>query len=94
MILRYGLRGWSVWIVYVLVGTMQLILIAMGIAFMIRDRNATEKGDDSAIEGDFEVYHAYVRSRAPSTASFAPGTNPVPNERSTLLPRRRTSENR
>lgn len=30
MALRVGAQGWSAWVVYVLVGTMQLALIAMG----------------------------------------------------------------
>ena len=36
--IRVGLAGWSAWIVYVLVGTMQIVLIAFAIIFAIRDR--------------------------------------------------------
>ena len=76
---------------YVLVGTMQLILISMGAYFKVRDRSQPEKGEETACEGDFEVYQAYVRSRGPSTISFAPSAS-TPNERSSLLPHRRNSE--
>ncbi|KAH7309810.1 hypothetical protein B0I35DRAFT_440666 [Stachybotrys elegans] len=37
MMLRVGVQGWSAWIVYLIVGFMQLILIAMGITYSVRD---------------------------------------------------------
>jgi len=43
MILRVGVKGWSVWIVYVLVGTMQLVLIITAIVFHIQGRTEPEK---------------------------------------------------
>lgn len=36
MIVRVGIKGWSAWIIYVLVGTMQLILIGFAIVFSSR----------------------------------------------------------
>lgn len=35
MLLRVGPGGWSAWVVYVLVGTLQLVIIAMGVSFKI-----------------------------------------------------------
>lgn len=39
MIIRVGVNGWSAWIVYVLVGTMQLVLIGFAITFSLRPSN-------------------------------------------------------
>lgn len=39
MIVRVGIKGWSAWIVYVLVGTMQLVLIGFAITFSLRPSN-------------------------------------------------------
>jgi hypothetical protein len=53
MIIRLGFEGWSVWIVYVLVGIMQLTLIITAFVYMVRDHrkarraNATSTGDNS-----------------------------------------------
>lgn len=49
MIARLGPGGWSAWIVYVLVGTMQAVLIGFAMAFWLRERKAQR---ESAI---FEV---------------------------------------
>ncbi len=55
MMIRVGLEAWSVRTVYLLVGTMQLILMGMGIYFAIRDRKEPEEGNPTAVEkGDFE----------------------------------------
>ena len=40
MIIREGMRGWSAWIIYVLVGIMQIVLIGFAIVFGLRQRNA------------------------------------------------------
>lgn len=48
MIIRLGLSGWSVWIVYVLVGTMQLVLIVTAVVYMIRDRRKARRADQGA----------------------------------------------
>ncbi|TKA79064.1 hypothetical protein B0A55_02515 [Friedmanniomyces simplex] len=94
MMIRVGLEAWSVWTVYLLVGTMQLILIGMGIFFAIRDRKESDEGKSTAVhEEDFESWNAYVRSRAPSNVSQAP-SNLAPDERSLLLPRKRASDAR
>ncbi|TKA47551.1 hypothetical protein B0A54_01923 [Friedmanniomyces endolithicus] len=95
MILRVGLEAWSVWTVYLLVGTMQLVLISMGFYFAIRGRKDPGEGKSSAVqEDDFvEGWNAYVRSRAPSNVSQAP-SRLAPDERSLLLPRKRVSDAR
>lgn len=38
MIIRVGIKGWSAWIVYVFVGTMQVVLIGFAIVFALRQR--------------------------------------------------------
>lgn len=38
--IRVGPAGWSAWIVYLLVGTMQLVLIAMGVSFKLTGETA------------------------------------------------------
>jgi hypothetical protein len=37
MMMRVGVQGWSAWIVYLIVGLMQFVLIAMGVAYSVRD---------------------------------------------------------
>lgn len=45
-----GAEGWSAWIVYVLVGTMQVTIVITAIVFAIRDRRNARKGmGDSGI---------------------------------------------
>lgn len=46
MIVRVGLSGWSAWIVYVLVGTMQLVLIGFAVMFAISGQNASTENTD------------------------------------------------
>ncbi|KAK5699624.1 hypothetical protein LTR97_005753 [Elasticomyces elasticus] len=93
MMLRVGLQGWSVWIVYVLVGSAQLVLIAMGILFAFRPSNTSQEAKDPGPVEDSEGWNAYVRSRAPSNVSQT-SPNDAPDERSLLLPRKRPSETR
>ncbi|KAK1820124.1 hypothetical protein LTR12_005424 [Friedmanniomyces endolithicus] len=95
MLIRVGLEAWSVWTVYLLVGTMQLVLIGMGIYFAIRDRREPQEGKASAVEEDdlVEGWNAYVRSRAASNVSQAP-LHLGADERSLLLPRKREADAR
>ncbi|KAF3171314.1 hypothetical protein TWF225_005464 [Orbilia oligospora] len=51
LISRVGFAGWSAWIVYVLVGTMQLILIGTAIFFAIRDYQHGEPGKNTIETG-------------------------------------------
>ncbi|KAH9820882.1 PQ loop repeat-containing protein [Teratosphaeria destructans] len=39
MLVRVGFAGWSVWVVYFIVGAMQLVLISFAIVFAIRDEH-------------------------------------------------------
>ncbi|KAK0279559.1 hypothetical protein LTR35_000316 [Friedmanniomyces endolithicus] len=84
MLIRVGLEAWSVWTVYLLVGTMQLVLIGMGIYFAIRDRKEAQEEKSTAVEEeDFvEGWNAY----APSPLGA--------DERSLLLPRKRGADAR
>lgn len=50
MIVRLGFKGWSAWIVYVLVGTMQIVLIGFAIVFSLRQDN--DKANDEINEQD------------------------------------------
>ena len=45
MIIRVGIKDWSAWIVYVLVGTMQLVLIGFTIIFKLRPSSQQIEGD-------------------------------------------------
>jgi len=44
LIARLGTEGWSAWIVYVLVGVMQVVIIVTAIVFAIQDRQKARKG--------------------------------------------------
>ena len=53
MIVRVGLQGWSAWIIYVLVGTMQVVLIGFAIACRIREkRGVVAHGGDMSHTDD------------------------------------------
>ncbi|KAK1067100.1 hypothetical protein LTR12_007486 [Friedmanniomyces endolithicus] len=84
MLLRVGLEAWSVWTVYLLVGTMQLVLIGMGAYFAIRDRKEPGEGKSTAVEEDdlVEGWNAYAHSGLGA------------DERSLLLPKRRAADAR
>lgn len=78
MIIRVGLSGWSAWVVYILVGTMQLILIAMGISFKVTgETQPHEQRRPSLIAMHFNGWDASHRSLASS--------NIAPDERRPLL---------
>ncbi|KAL1848541.1 hypothetical protein Daus18300_013551 [Diaporthe australafricana] len=79
MILRLGPQGWSAWAVYVLVGTMQLALIAMGAWFKLAgETQPHEVRRKSLIALHFDGWDKSRRSVASS--------NVEPDERSPLLP--------
>jgi hypothetical protein len=85
MMIRVGIAGWSAWIVYVLVGSMQLTLIAMAICFAIRDHNLAKEGKQHCeVPPEFEGWNTWTGSRRGSIMSHAP-SNLAPDERSPLL---------
>jgi len=72
LIARYGIAGWSSWLVMVLVGTMQLVLISTAIYFAIRDRREGRAGKNTIdrgmqgnawLDGQQEGYVDYSGSR-------------------------------
>src|SRR4051812_7749920 len=78
MILRVGMAGWSAWVVYILVGTMQFILIAMGVYFKLTgETEPHEVRRKSLIALHFEGWNGSERSIASS--------NVAPDERRPLL---------
>lgn len=87
MMIRVGLTGWSAWIVYVLVGTMQIILIVMAICFTIRDRRLAKEGKQHcSTPAQFEGWNTWTGDRRASSVSHAP-SNIAPDERSPLVHR-------
>lgn len=50
MIVRVGTNGWSAWIVYVLVGTMQLVLIGFAVIFKMQESGL--QNDENRLEDD------------------------------------------
>jgi hypothetical protein len=87
MILRVGLAGWSAWFVYVLVGTMQIILLTMAISFAVRDSKLAREGKQHcATPAHLEGWgpDSFNRPRTGSILSHAPSTL-APDERSPLL---------
>ncbi|KAI0136156.1 hypothetical protein BJ170DRAFT_600541 [Xylariales sp. AK1849] len=84
MIIRVGLKGWSAWIVYLLVGMMQLVLIVTGIFFLIRDRRRPRE-----VKLRNNV-HLYFRGWNQSGRSIA-SSNIAPDERRSLLPKQPSS---
>lgn len=78
MVVRVGLPGWSAWVVYMLVGTMQLVLIAMGISFKVAgETQPHEQRRPSVIAMHFDGWDASRRSVASS--------NVAPDERRPLM---------
>jgi len=49
LISRVGVEGWSAWIVYVLIGTVQVALVITAIVFAMRDRRKV-RGNTSTNE--------------------------------------------
>jgi hypothetical protein len=89
MIIRLGFEGWSVWIVYVLVGVMQLTLIITAFVYMIRDNrkarraDATSTGTNNSSRRDVSESPS-TRALRPQLASWnsfaAAGAGTVENE--------------
>ncbi|EMC92223.1 hypothetical protein BAUCODRAFT_38240 [Baudoinia panamericana UAMH 10762] len=98
MMVRVGIAGWSAWIVYVLVGIMQLILIIMAAVFAIRDRRVGEDGKpfqtvlEASLPASFDGWAIRARGDRPSVAASTVAPNEHPSERSPLLSRRRPSD--
>ncbi|OAL34275.1 hypothetical protein AYO20_06531 [Fonsecaea nubica] len=71
MMIRVGLKGWSAWIVYVLVGTMQIVLIVLAICFAVRDRRLAKQGKQHcATPANFEGWNTWgARTRTSSVVS-------------------------
>lgn len=82
MMVRVGLRGWSSWIVYIIVGIMQVGLIGMGIIFKMRERekhDPEEHGKAPSLLDHFKV-PGWNRSSQSVASSSMP-----PDERRPLL---------
>ncbi|OQV05366.1 PQ loop repeat-containing protein [Cladophialophora immunda] len=85
MMIRVGLKGWSAWVVYVLVGTMQIVLIVLAICFAVRDQRLAKQGKQHcATPANFEGWNTWTRSRTSSVVSHA-HSHLAPDERSPLL---------
>ena len=69
MIIRLGMSGWSVWIVYVLVGVMQLVLIITAILYIIRDNRKTRRADATSTGNSSSRRDV---SESPSTRALRP----------------------
>ncbi|KXT04714.1 hypothetical protein AC579_612 [Pseudocercospora musae] len=80
--LRVGREGWSTWLVYIVTGLLQFILLFMAINFWsvekLRQRQAAE-ADVSSTEGDSDQT---IHANGDDTA-----VNGAANERTTLLPK-------
>ncbi|KAK6384883.1 hypothetical protein LTS17_002446 [Exophiala oligosperma] len=89
IMIRVGLKDWSAWIVYVLVGTMQIVLIVMAICFAVRDRKLAKEGKQHCSAApEFEGWNTVTtwtsRSRQTSILSHT-ASNIAPDERSPLI---------
>lgn len=82
MLIRTGLRGWSSWIVYTIVGIMQIVLIIMGGMFKLRDREKEHAGTNEHRPSLLE--HFKVPGWSRSSQSVA-SSNMPPDERRPLL---------
>jgi hypothetical protein len=69
MIIRLGFEGWSVWIVYVLVGIMQLTLIITAFIYMVRDNRKARRADATSATGNSSRRDV---SESPSTRALRP----------------------
>lgn len=88
MIVRVGVQGWSAWIVYLLVGTMQLILIATGVTYTMRDRRRPPVTENHDHGGHFNPYFAGWNGSSRSLQS----SNIAPDEQRPLLSGQRPSQ--
>jgi hypothetical protein len=87
MIMRVGVADWSAWIVYVLVGSMQIVLIIMAVCFTVRDRRLAKEGKQHcATPAHLEGWDSldFSRSRTGSVVSHV-ASNMAPDERSPLF---------
>jgi hypothetical protein len=82
MVVRTGLRGWSSWIVYIIVGFMQVGLIIMGIMFNMKDREKQHSEDHGKAPSLLD--HFKVPGWNRSSQSVASSSVP-PDERRPLL---------
>lgn len=97
MALRVGYTGWSAWVVYLVVGTMQLVLIAMGLSFKITGETAPDeiKRPGSIVSFHFEGWEpsldvaTWRRTTSTSTSmtrsSSMTSSQLAPDERRPLL---------
>ncbi|KAK6515851.1 hypothetical protein TWF281_004442 [Arthrobotrys megalospora] len=88
LISRVGFAGWSAWIVYVLVGTMQLILIGTAILFAIRDYQHGEPGKnttDTGIQGNAWLDGYSISSEDGGDYEADADSMIAPDERMSLL---------
>ncbi|KAI9148072.1 hypothetical protein HJFPF1_11894 [Paramyrothecium foliicola] len=93
MIMRVGAKGWSAWIVYLLVGTMQLVLIATGVTYWIRDRQQPSAADqhEHAPQGRLNSLNLHFAGWNNSSRSIE-SSNIAPDEHRPLLAGHRSSE--
>ena len=77
--LRVGWKGWSTWLVYVVTGILQAILLTLAITYFFAARRARQ--EQGSVVSDFEEEeHIPVEGADESTALLANGnkTRPVP----------------
>ncbi|RVD85105.1 uncharacterized protein DFL_003436 [Arthrobotrys flagrans] len=88
LISRVGSAGWSAWIVYVLVGTMQIILIGTAIFFAIRDYQHGEPGKntiETGIQGNAWLDGYSISSEDGGDYEAGAESMVAPDERMSLL---------
>jgi hypothetical protein len=95
MMIREGLDGWSVWVVYILVGVMQLVLISMGISYELKSlRRAAQNAERIARgppERPLNRLNLQFRGWNASRHSMAPSSHLAPDETRPLLADQRPS---
>jgi hypothetical protein len=95
MMIREGLDGWSVWVVYMLVGIMQLVLISMGISYELKNlRRATQNAERvtrGPPERPLNRLNLQFRGWNASRQSVAPSSHLAPDETRPLLADQRPS---
>ncbi|KAF3930127.1 hypothetical protein ABW19_dt0207525 [Dactylella cylindrospora] len=95
LISRVGFAGWSAWIVYVLVGSMQVILIATAILFAIRDIRHGEPGKntiETGVQGN--AWDSYSVSSEEGEYDTDDESFAAPDENMSLLGSKRSRRNR
>lgn len=83
MIVRVGISDWSAWIVYVLVGTMQLVLIVFAIIFSLRppilqseDANLRNDKIDLPLQPHVEMSQSSIILQVDERSSLLASTKP------------------